>query len=125
MVVVGLLLWGVDRIDLQELVESSLSSKVPAVGGDNDDNKDDDDGKIEPPAITAAAPVASSSMIPGVASWIRSWRPCLLPSPSGRASLSGYLDLTKPGLRLRNCTVCAQRPNLENMRSRSRLFRSR
>lgn len=50
-------------------------------------------------------------------SW-HSWRQGLVRSRS-------YLDIMKPGLRLRMCTDYAQRPNIENARERSRIFRNR
>ena len=83
--------------------------------GDVEASEGQEDGNIQ--ATSPQEQVAFAS--PSQRNW-HSWRPSLL-----RSDGSSYMDVTKPGLRLPKCSDYAQRPNEANIRSRSRLFRSR
>jgi hypothetical protein len=73
-----------------------------------------DDGKIYPPDVKHETPAVSLSLRSGRSGLSRT-----------DGSSSRTLDLVKPGLRLAVCTQYSQRPDSDNPRSRSRLFRSR
>lgn len=99
-------------------------------GGGEDEQHEDEDGKImspPPPSGTAASSpetAASGSPTSGSQRVARSQRPGVIRS-EGASSYLNLLGSNKPGLRLAVCSEYSQRPNEDNPRSRSRLFKSR